>query len=116
MWVPSLYLKEARATNSRTPISDVMGLGFDPSQVYGRIYSALQQASVAKSSVEDIVALVIDKCSGLLHPLHHEIDYRLDYLEVFIIAIAKLVRFPLFLLTVSVTDAYAGRSADKTTY
>lgn len=111
-----MYLKKVARATSKTPISDVISLEFDTSQIYGRISSALQQASVEKSSVEDIVALIIDKCSGLFHPLHNGIDYRLDYLEVSVIAIAKLVRFPLSLLAVIVTDANTGRSADRITH
>jgi hypothetical protein len=93
-WAPSTYLKEEQSPGVASTGEDksVPTIEFDRSQFYGRIFSALQQAEVEKSSTEDLVSLIIDKCSGLFHPCHDEIDHVLDYLEVFAIAIGKVVR------------------------
>jgi hypothetical protein len=70
----------------------------DMSQIYDRIFSALQQPEVKKNSAIDLVCLIIDKCTGLFRPFHDETDHFLDYLELFAIAIGKLAR-PIFSLS-----------------
>jgi hypothetical protein len=95
-WAPSAYLKqEAPAPGDISSVTSesVPTLEIDRSQFYGRIFSSLQQANVEKSSIEDLVSLIIDKCSGLFHPRCDEIDHVLDCLEVFAIAIGKVVCF-----------------------
>ncbi|CZR64777.1 uncharacterized protein PAC_14676 [Phialocephala subalpina] len=91
-WAPSSYLdREAPSPGAAVAVQDegVPTIEHDRSQIYGRIFSALLQPDVEKSSAEDVVSLIIDKCSGLFHPCHDEIDHMLDYLEVFAIAIGK---------------------------
>ena len=61
--------------------------------MYNKVMNALfgnYQTNIL--SVTDLICLVIDKCAGMFHPLPDEGDDNLDYLDVFAVAIGKLVR------------------------
>jgi hypothetical protein len=40
-------------------------------------------------SVADLICLIIDKCSGMFHPLPDEGDDMLDFLDVFAVDLAS---------------------------
>ncbi|EHK99127.1 hypothetical protein M7I_4959 [Glarea lozoyensis 74030] len=90
-WAPSSYLNlKTPSPGAATEVrNEDLFTTDDRSQFYDRIFSALLQPDVEKSSADDVVNLIIDKCSGLFHPRHDEIDHMLDYLEVFAIVIGK---------------------------
>jgi hypothetical protein len=92
-WAPSSYLdlKIPHPGATLTVRNEDVSTIDDRSQFYDRIFSALLQPDVEKSSADDVVSLIIDKCSGLFHSCHDEIDHMLDYLEVFAIASGKAV-------------------------
>jgi hypothetical protein len=85
----------------------------DISDVYGRILSALfgnYQTGIV--SVTDLVCLITDKCSGLFHPRSDEVDDKLDYLDVFAVAIGAAVSYA-EMETPTVADENLGKRANK---
>jgi hypothetical protein len=62
----------------------------DTANLYGKVFSAMTK-SASIGSPEDLVCLIIDKCSALFHPSRDEFDVKIDYLDVFAISIGVMV-------------------------